>query len=116
MLLNLDESHHLMSSSRGPYEIFILMRDNGKIPYPYINTKFFDRGLVDTFDPDYRYSIVALSLGLSNLGKHLLLAKEHLQDLLVCFTFLVYFVSCAVSMDGDRPGSRFHPQLCIDMG
>ena len=44
--------------------------------------------LGDTFDPDYGCSIVAFcleDLGLSNLGKHLLLVKERLQDLLVRF-------------------------------
>jgi hypothetical protein len=82
--------------------------------------RFYD--IADTFDRDYVCTIVdffLLDLGLSNLGKHLLLVKERLQSLLInlvlCLPYLVYYVSKYVSMDGDMPGLKFHLQVFIHM-
>jgi hypothetical protein len=67
------------------------------------------KNVCDTFDPDYGCIIVVLfleDLSLSNLGKHLLLVKEHLQDLVVCFTLCLPDLSsllCILScVDGWR--------------
>jgi hypothetical protein len=46
---------------------------------------------IDIFDLDYGCNIVSFSLedlGLSNLGKHLLMVKDCLQDLLIYFILL----------------------------
>jgi hypothetical protein len=57
-------------------------------------------------------------IGLSNLGKHLVMVKECLQGFLVCFVLRLLDLSNLLCIyrcvnDGDMPGFKFHLQLCI---